>query len=63
MLVAIQYGVTQHLATSAAPANAVDRAVSSTSTQSTKKKRQIPVYTYGSDPIAWSSHILFAVVQ
>ncbi|MHB8259871.1 MAG: hypothetical protein ACYDCN_02860 [Bacteroidia bacterium] len=63
-IVAVQYGITQNKTTThTLPANSMQRAGSSLSTQSTKKKRQIPTYTYGTDPIAWFPYVLFAVVQ
>jgi len=66
-ILAIQYGYTLHTATGTGAgtisASETGRAISSTSTKSTKKKKQTPVYTYGSDPINWSPHILFALVQ
>ncbi|MGD0709632.1 MAG: hypothetical protein ABR968_00475, partial [Bacteroidales bacterium] len=62
-ILAVQYGLILTSHASVLPAEEVSKAVSPLSTKSGKKKRVTPVYVYGTDPIVWSSTILYAVVQ
>jgi len=62
-IVAVQNGVILTSGSSELPVSDVSKAVSPVSTKSSKKKRETPVYIYGTDPIVWSNAILYAVVQ
>ena len=62
-IVAVQYGLILSSSDSTPPYSVVSAPVSPVSTKSNRKKKEIPVYIYGTDPIVWSSTVLYAVVQ